>query len=735
MNQSMSSFSSAPFSPRRRPSHHQDDDFKVLEEDESTGREERGGRDGRAGQENDGNEEQQMLLLRAGLAGDSGGDEETSSFLHVGSPSSKATSCGWLTREGLMNAMRIMVLAAFSACVLFFAVLTFSSRPVAVNPGFRRPASDFVLGPNWDFDAPPTTRKYTWEIENVIANPDGIFRPIITIDGKFPGPMVEANEGDTVRFNIINRAKNSTSIHFHGLFQNGTNWMDGAPGVTQCPIPPGHSFTYEFTLDQSGTYMYHAHHGAQALDGLFGPFIIHSPIEKFSEYDTDQVVLVQDWYHDLSAGLMFKKLSPGSESSPVPDGALINGQNKVDCIDFPGRHCDTSKLSTPSVELPLGSPHRLRIINTGGFAWFDVSIDGHANVLQMVEVDGVAIEPTPEHKIVLGPGQRYSVVVQQPPDTNPGENFWIRAHVIKECITGTVPGSGEAMARLSYQDTKSSVQSSKPRQTRGRRRKRAKKPPSPPRWRKSKPATECKDMKSTAYKPVPAVDAPEVADRSWDMVVNMKIGDWRLERGFVNGSSFRPQVGSPTLHRIVDGLHEGNESFSIAGVNEKAFHLPHELVISQDSIEVVDLVLQNLDEGNHPFHLHGYQMFVLAQGHGYFPGYESLGLAPKGKGLLPGTKVESSVLSNPLRRDTATIEGFGWLLVRFVADNPGLWYFHCHIAWHEGGGMGMQFASRLDVMKSWKMPRANLDLCSVDFSELSKGSPPEDSFWEGSGLG
>jgi FtsP/CotA-like multicopper oxidase with cupredoxin domain len=146
----------------------------------------------------------------------------------------------------------------------------------------------------------------------------------------------------------------------------------------------------------------------------------------------------------------------------------------------------------------------------------------------------------------------------------------------------------------------------------------------------------------------------------------------------------------------------------------------------------VDIIIQNFDEGNHPMHLHGHKFWVLGQGHGPFPGYESLGLKAKGRGTLDG---HDRALENLMRRDVATAEGFGWLALRFVADNPGVWAFHCHMAWHSEAGLVMQFISRVDKLTDWRIPEANQQLCQVDISELKKGAAPDDSIWFGSGIG
>jgi len=74
-------------------------------------------------------------------------------------------------------------------------------------------------------------------------------RPAVGINGKWPCPAITANVGDRVVVNVNNKLDNqTTSIHFHGLYQQGSSSMDGPVGVTQCPIPPGGSFTYDFLV-------------------------------------------------------------------------------------------------------------------------------------------------------------------------------------------------------------------------------------------------------------------------------------------------------------------------------------------------------------------------------------------------------------------------------------------------------------------------------------------------------
>lgn len=159
----------------------------------------------------------------------------------------------------------------------------------------------------------------------------GVVRNLYAINGKFPGPLIRVNRGDRVVVNVTNNLPEATTIHWHGLYQNGTNWMDGTTGITQCPIPPGRSFVYNFTVEkQYGTYWYHSHKSTQYLDGLLGPFIIHAPEEaQYRQgYDYDQVVILQDYYHNMSEVYLPTYLGSGNENAePVPDNGLISGTN------------------------------------------------------------------------------------------------------------------------------------------------------------------------------------------------------------------------------------------------------------------------------------------------------------------------------------------------------------------------------------------------------------------------
>ncbi|EMC94331.1 hypothetical protein BAUCODRAFT_46092, partial [Baudoinia panamericana UAMH 10762] len=546
--------------------------------------------------------------------------------------------------------------------------------------------NDYVLDTEWDYEASPQRREYTWTVKDQVHNPDGIYRQMILINNQYPGPLIEVNEGDTIVVHVDNQATNATALHWHGIYQNGTPHMDGTVGITQCAIAPGRKFTYEFTVSgQSGTYWWHGHQGAQASDGLYGPLIIHARDEKKLQqipYATDRVVMVSDHYHDLSSALLWQYLMPDMENAePVPNSGLINGRAIRNCDDFPDRRCDntTANVGQPVFSLAPDENHRLRIINVGAFAEFQVQLDEHE--LAVTEVDGTDVVPVSYHRININPAQRYSVVINTTVES--ADSFWLRARMVTSCFTDPPETlQPDALAVVRYSSDADITPTSKD-------------------WSEQL-EVECRDMDTTELAPVEVIPAPATADAFFYFRVTVEIGDYRLSRGMFDGSSWRPNARSPTLLRTIDGLTEGNTTFSPATtssgafINDVAFHRDHELVLQTTGIQTIDILVSNFDDGNHPLHLHGYKYFVLAQGHGYPPMINP----------LDGTNRENIQplynqldLSNPLRRDTASVEAFGWILIRLVADNPGAWAMHCHISWHTEAGLLMQLLTRTDKLE------------------------------------
>ena len=125
------------------------------------------------------------------------------------------------------------------------------------------------------------------------------FRSFISVNKRMPGPTIIVNEGATVLVDVFNYlVTEGTSIHWHGMHQRGTPWMDGVGFISQCPIQAGTSFRYIFKAAPSGTFWYHSHSGAQRSDGLFGALIVKEDKIKIPSFLHN--VLDTPRYHSIT---------------------------------------------------------------------------------------------------------------------------------------------------------------------------------------------------------------------------------------------------------------------------------------------------------------------------------------------------------------------------------------------------------------------------------------------------
>lgn len=243
-----------------------------------------------------------------------------------------------------------------------------------------------------------TVHTYNWDITWVLANPDGrLLRPVIGVNNKWPPPLINVTMGDSLEITVNNMLGNETTgIHWHGIFQTGSVAMDGPRGVTQCPIPPGSSFTYSFTIDQPGEYWYHSHDIGQFPDGLRGPIIVQDPSNPYAgRYDAEIVLTVSDWYHDQMPYLMPYYLSVDTNpdgNEPEPYSALFNDNQ------------------TTMYSMEPNLTYLIRIINIGAFSQFYIQFAEH-NVT-VIEMDGIYINPFETDQIYITTAQRYEVLMK-----------------------------------------------------------------------------------------------------------------------------------------------------------------------------------------------------------------------------------------------------------------------------------------------------------------------------------
>ncbi|GBF66362.1 iron transport multicopper oxidase [Trichophyton mentagrophytes] len=523
------------------------------------------------------------------------------------------------------------------------------------------------------------TITYDFNITWVSRNPDGQFdRPTIGINGQWPLPEIRSQVGDRVVITVNNQLGNqSTSLHFHGLFMNGTGEMDGAVGVNQCRIPPGGSFIYNFTTEQPGTYWYHSHGHGQYPDGLRGPLIIDDPESPHAgKWDEEIVLTLSDWYHEQMPTLIkhFISFANPTGAEPVPQSALM---------------ADTQNLT---IAVKPNTTYFIRTINMAALAAHYLWIEGHS--MRVIEVDGVWTEEHETDMLYLSAAQRYGVLVTTKSETT--DNFAIVGSMDTDLFDKIPPElNPNVTSWLVYDDKK----------------------PLP----EPKTIDEFDPLDDFLLKPSDSIALFDHVDHSITLDLKMdNLGDGANYAWFNNITYVSPKV--PTLYTALDAPRDVAMNPVIYGENTNPFVLEHN--------EVVEIILNNNDPGKHPFHLHGHNFQLV---------YRS----EEEKG--PYTAEQMSDLPPvPMRRDTVLANPNGNIVLRFRADNPGAWLFHCHIEWHMDSGLvativeaplalqdqhkaGIQAipAGHIDVCQSTQTPyRGNAGGNTTDFLDVSNMNGP-----------
>jgi manganese oxidase len=228
-----------------------------------------------------------------------------------------------------------------------------------------------------------TAKVVDWELE------PGKFVKAWTYNGAVPGPTLRAEVGDKVKIVIKNELPESTSIHFHGL--TTPNSMDGVPDITQEPIKPGTTFTYEFVAQGPAVGMYHSHQNAvvQVPNGLAGAFLVgQEPVPQGVSISQEIPLMLND------AGTI---------------GLSINGKS------FP---------ATAPIVAKQGDYILVHYMNEGVMAH---PMHLHGLTQKVIAKDGIPLQfPYDADTINVAPGERYTVLIKA---SEPGVWAW-HCHIL-----------------------------------------------------------------------------------------------------------------------------------------------------------------------------------------------------------------------------------------------------------------------------------------------------------------
>ncbi|KUJ21486.1 multicopper oxidase [Mollisia scopiformis] len=405
------------------------------------------------------------------------------------------------------------------------------------------------------------TVTYNWDINWVEAAPDGFKRPVIGINGQWPCPTIEANLGDTIIVHVYNGLVNETTgIHFHGQTQTGTGTMDGPSGVNQCSIPPGGTFTYNFTANPAGSFWYHSHNKGQYPDGLRGPLIIHDPKDVYAgSYDEELTLTLSDWYYKQMPVMLPLYLNPDNSAGvePAPNSTLVNDSQNITFAITPGK------------------TYRLRVISVGNFVGQIFEVEDHE--MTIIAVDSVPVHQASTSSIYVSVGQRFDVLFTAKPTAT--KNYFFISSIDQSMIGGdfeiTYPN---AYGYLVYN-------------------------PKPPLPAVYQPTFSWIDD----FTLVPYDNEPILGTVDHQIVINMNFTNdaYDINRAVINGQTYVTQI-VPSLYTVLSAPAVDVMNPLIYGNGSNPF------VVQYD--QVVEIVINNYDTGSHPWYMHGHQFQVVYRG-------------------------------------------------------------------------------------------------------------------------
>lgn len=443
--------------------------------------------------------------------------------------------------------------------------------------------------------------------------------------------------------------------------------MDGVPGVQQCPIAPGSTFTYRFRADLYGSTWYHSHYSAQYAGGAFGPLVIYGPHDN-AEYDEDLgPVLIHDWFHKDWFSLVEQVMAPETEKLPPPpsNNVLINGKMNYPCSNATGYKC-TPNAGVSKFNFESGKTYRLRVINSGAEAMMKFSIDGHE--MSVIENDFVPIVPYTTDVLTLAVGQRSDILVKA--TGKPTDAVWMRADMGPSFFKGGCSihdgVSPLGVAAIYYEDADTTAA------------------PTTNSTVPESALTSCQNDPLSSTVPYYSLTPPANPETVQNVDITFQ-SNGTNKLFYMNNSTFRVNFNDPVLLKAKLGHSDYPASYNVYNFGQSK------------SIRMI--VFNHAPTGAHPMHMHGHNMYILAEGYGSWD----------------GTVVNPN---NPQRRDVQVLpnskspDNPAYIVVQFDADNPGVWPFHCHIAWHVSGGLYLNILERPDdIQKDMAIPGVMAQTC------------------------
>lgn len=278
--------------------------------------------------------------------------------------------------------------------------------------------------------------RYDLYVRDTIVNYSGTEKRAIAVNGQIPMPTLTFTEGDIAEIYVHNELKESTSLHWHGLFL--PNKEDGVPNLTQMPIQPGTTHKYTFPIIQNGTHWYHSHSGLQEQIGMYGMFIMNKKQnDKTFRKGIDDLptvpVILSEWtdlkpenihrmLHNATDWFAIKKGTTQSYAEAIRQGhfktKIANEWKRMNAMDVSDVYYDkfliNGKNESQLTQFKGGDKVRLRIANGGASSYFWLTYAG--GKITVVASDGNDVEPVEVDRLLIAVSETYDVIVTIPAD-------------------------------------------------------------------------------------------------------------------------------------------------------------------------------------------------------------------------------------------------------------------------------------------------------------------------------
>ncbi|KAL6341052.1 hypothetical protein AAG906_032167 [Vitis piasezkii] len=549
------------------------------------------------------------------------------------------------------------------------------------------------------------TRHYKFDIKLQNVTRLCHTKSILTVNGQFPGPRIVAREGDRLLIKVVNHVQNNISIHWHGIRQLRSGWADGPAYVTQCPIQTGQSYVYNFTVvGQRGTLFWHAHI-SWLRSTLYGPLIIlpkRNVPYPFEKPYKEVPIIFGEWWNADTEAVISQALQTGGGPN-VSDAYTING--------LPGPLYNCSAKDTFKLRVKASKTYLLRLINAALNDELFFSIANHT--LTVVDADAIYVKPFETDTLLIAPGQTTNVLLKTKPHF-PNAAFLITA---RPYVTGLGTFDNSTVAGiLEYE-----LPSASPHSTVSIKKLPLFKPTLPPLNDTSFATNFTNRLRSLASPQFPA-NVPQKVDRHFFFTVGLGTSpcDPNQTCQGPNGTKFAASVNNVSFASSTTALLQAHFSGQSNGVYNPDFPItpiisfnytgtpPNNTLVSNGTKVVVlpfntsvELVMQDtsiLGAESHPLHLHGFNFFVVGQGFGNYD---------------PNKDPANFNLVDPIERNTVGVPSGGWVAIRFLADNPGVWFMHCHLEIHTSWGLKMAWVVLDGKLPNQKLlpPPADLPKC------------------------